>query len=318
MRLVMLGTGPFAVPTLRALATSRHEVLLVVTRPPQGRRPEPSPIHQAAETLNLPLWVPDTVNCTKAQKRLEALAADLLVVCDYGEILKPATLTTTRLGGINLHGSLLPKYRGAAPVQWAILRGEVETGNSVIQMTPGLDAGPCLGQQRTVIDPDEDAGQLEARLAVMGAELALRVLDDLAADTAQPIEQDARLASKAPCLKKEQGRIDWSCTAQEIKNLVRGLRPWPRGFTFWHRPDGKPLRLNIDRVRLADLPTGGGEVDRSAAAGTIIESAGQLLIATGSGGIEALELQPAGKRSMGAGEFLRGYPVRRGDRFGPE
>src|SRR4029453_14130360 len=135
-----------------------------------------------------------------AQERLHSLGADLLVVCDYGEILKPATLATTRLGGINLNGSLLPKYRGAAPVQRAILAGEIETGNSVIQMTPGLDAGPCLGQVRLAIDPDEDGGHLEARLSGVGAELVAGVVSQLAAGTAKPVEQDKQAASKAPRL----------------------------------------------------------------------------------------------------------------------
>lgn len=266
--------------------------------------------------LGLPVWAPGTVNCAEAQSRLTSQAADLLVVCDYGEILRPATLGTTRMGGINLHGSLLPKYRGAAPVQWAILHGDAETGNSVIQMTPGLDAGPCLGQQRTAIDPDEDAAQLEARLAAMGAELVLRVLDDLESGTAQPIIQDTRLASKAPRLKKEQGAIDWSHTAQEIKNQVRGLRPWPRAFTFLRRTDGEPLRLNIDRVALAELSTTDHGVDQRTPAGVVVSTAGRLLVATGGGGIEILELQPAGKRSMSATEFLRGYHLQPGARLG--
>src|SRR3954469_15396995 len=184
MRLIMLGTGPFAVPTLEALATTRHEIALVVSRPPTGRNPEASPLQRAGEQLNLPISSPETVNAPEAQQRLTSLNADLLVVCDYGEILKPETLATTRLGGINLHGSLLPKFRGAAPVQWAILSGEVETGNSVIQMTPGLDAGPCLAQQRTPIDPDEDAAQLEARLAALGGAAVLQVIDELESNRA--------------------------------------------------------------------------------------------------------------------------------------
>jgi methionyl-tRNA formyltransferase len=253
---------------------------------------------------------------------LKSLAADLLVVCDYGEILRPETLTVTRLGGINLHGSLLPKFRGAAPVQWAILTGEADTGNSVIQMTPGLDAGPCLGQQRTPIGPDEDAAQLEARLANMGAELVLRVIDELAAGTARPIEQESQFASKAPRLKKEQGAIDWSRSAQEIKNQVRALRPWPRAFTFLHRADGVPLRVNIDRVAIppaalaasvALIP--GDSVGHSP--GAVRDSNGRLFIATGDCALEILELQPAGKRSMPAADFLRGHRVRPGERFGP-
>jgi methionyl-tRNA formyltransferase len=148
MRIIFLGTGGFAVPSLRALCASEHEVALVVVRPPKGRRGElPAPMQLAAKELGAPVWTPESVNLPESQHRLRELAADLLVVCDYGEILRNETLATTRLGGINLHGSLLPKYRGAAPVQWAILNGENETGNTVIQMTPGLDAGPSLGQQ---------------------------------------------------------------------------------------------------------------------------------------------------------------------------
>jgi methionyl-tRNA formyltransferase len=257
---------------------------------------------------------------------LASLTPDLLVVCDYGEILRPETLATARIGGINLHGSLLPKYRGAAPVQWAILRGETETGNSVIQMTAGLDAGPCLGQQRTPIDPEEDAGQLEARLAAMGALLVCRVIDELEAGTAQPVSQDAQLASKAPRLRKEHGVIDWSRSAQEIKNQVRALRPWPRAYTFWHRAGAEPVRLTIDRVAVDPSTAGVTSVTpqpatpphTSATPGKVLENTARLIIATGNGAIEILELQPAGKRSMSAAEFLRGYRVPHGDRFGPE
>ena len=184
-------------------------------------------MQRAAESLGLRSLVARHGQRTEAQSRLTSLAADLLVVCDYGEILRPETLATARLGGINLHGSLLPKYRGAAPVQWAILRGETETGNSVIQMTPGLDAGPCLGQQRTPIDPDEDAGQLESRLASMGAELVLRVIDALETGTATPIEQDKSLASKAPRLKKEDGAIDWSRRPRRSKTRCAHCAPGP-------------------------------------------------------------------------------------------
>ena len=313
MRLIMLGTGPFAVPTLRALAADRsHEVALVVTRPPRGRNADASPMQQAAESLGISVWSPDTLNSTESQARLASLKPELLVVCDYGEILKPGVLTTARLGGINLHGSLLPKYRGAAPVQWAILRGETETGNTVFQITPGVDAGPCLGQQRTPIDPDEDAGQLEARLAEMGAELVCRVVADLAAGTARPVEQDRGQASKAPRLKKEDGVIDWTQPPQAIKDQVRALRPWPRAVTFWHRGQGGPLRLNIDRVAIVEAPVRG-----EAAPGTVLDAKGRLVVATGDGAVEVAELQPAGKRAMSAEEFLRGNRVGIGDIFGP-
>jgi methionyl-tRNA formyltransferase len=141
----MLGTGPFAVPTLRRLQASPHEVLRVITRPPRGRKAEPSPMQRAAEKLGMSVWLPETINGEAAVAELQSLEPDLLVVCDYGEILKPPVLAAAPHGGINLHGSLLPKYRGAAPVQWAVLNGDAETGNTVIQMTPGLDAGPILG-----------------------------------------------------------------------------------------------------------------------------------------------------------------------------
>lgn len=314
MRLIMLGTGPFAVPTLEKLAASPHEIALVITRPPTGRNAQASPLQRAGESLNLEVWAPATVNAPDAQSRIASLSPDLLVVCDYGEILRPETLATSRLGGINLHGSLLPKYRGAAPVQWAILNGDAETGNSVIQMTPGLDAGPLLAQQRTPIDPDEDAEQLETRLAAMGAEAVLAVVDQLQSGTAQSIAQDKSLASKAPRLKKEQGAIDWSRPGSEIKNQIRGLRPWPRAYTFWHRSGGEPMRLNIDCVATMSVAVPAGA---ALPPGTILEATTKLLIAAGGSTIEVHELQPAGKRSMPAAEFLRGYRPASGEVLGP-
>jgi methionyl-tRNA formyltransferase len=307
----MLGTGPFAVPTLEALAKSPHEVALVVARPPKGRDAKASPLQRAGDSLRLEVWTPESVNLPESQARLANLHADLLVVCDYGEILRPATLATTRLGGINLHGSLLPKYRGAAPVQCAILHGETETGNTVIQMTPGLDAGPCLAQERTPIGPDEDAAELEKRLSQFGAELVLRVVDELAAGTAKPIEQNPSEASNAARLTKEQGAIDWSRPAAEIKNLVRAVQPWPRAYTFWHRDDATPMRLNIDRVQLASAPSA------NAIPGQVVDTTGRMLVATGDGALEILAVQAAGKRAMSAAEFLRGTRVSVGERLGP-
>ncbi len=309
MRLIMLGTGPFAVPTLQAL-TKQYELLLVVARPPQGRQPVASPMQQAAESLGLEVWLPESVNLPESQARLTSLAPDLLVVCDYGEILKSETLATARLGGINLHASLLPKFRGAAPVQWAVLRGEPETGNSVIQMTAGLDAGPCLGQQRTPINSEETAGELEARLALLGAELVCQVVQDLATGNIHSIEQDAAQASKARRLRKEDGNIDWAQPAREIKNRVRALRPWPRAFTNWHRKEGAPMRLNVDRVAMVTC-------ESKSLPGTVLEADARLVVSAGEHAIEILELQPAGKRTMSATDFLRGNRVTIGDRFGP-
>ncbi|MEM6654607.1 MAG: methionyl-tRNA formyltransferase [Planctomycetota bacterium] len=310
MRLIVMGTGPFAVPSLRALAASDHEVATVVCKPPRGRRSEPpAPMASAAESLGLPLWRPETVNSAEAQNQLAEFAADLMVVCDYGEILKDATLQTTRLGGVNLHGSLLPRHRGAAPVQWAILKGDTETGASVIQMTPGLDAGPILGVVTVAIDPDETAGELEDRLAPLGAELVLRVVNELASGTASSAPQDESLVTKAPRLDKSCAKINWTRPADWIKNHVRGLNPWPRAFTLVPRTKGDPLRLAVDRVQIA---AGGGEP------GTVLAAEERLVVACGEGAVELLIVQPAGKRAMPAADWLRGAKLAVGDVLGAE
>ena len=306
MRIVVLGTGPFAVPSLRLLCESEHEVVCAVSRPPKGRRAKPAPVTVAAEELGIEVWLPETVNSDEARNKLAEYQADLLMVCDYGEILKSSTLEVARLGGINLHGSLLPKYRGAAPVQWAVLNGDEETGNTVIQMTPGLDAGPSLGVQRIAIDEDETAGELEARMADMGAELVIKVVEQLEQGTTSPEPQDKNLATKAPRLHKQQGQIDWSQSAAQIKNQVRALQPWPRAFTHWQREDGEPIRLIVHRVRVeqsCSTETDPGEV---LSVGTILQ------VATGNGSLQLEQIQPAGKRAMTAEEFLRGYAVRPG------
>ena len=308
MRIALLGTGPFAVPTLRALYKSTHEVVCAVSRPPKGRRAVASPVQQAAEELGVEVWLPETVNCDESRACISDMNLDLTVVCDYGEILKPATLGLARLGEINLHGSLLPKYRGAAPVQWAVLNGEVETGNTVFQLTPGVDAGPCLGMQKLAIDPDETAGELEVRLAECGAELVMNIVEQLAAGTAQPLEQDKSKATKAPRLSKELGLIDWTKTAQQIHNQVRALQPWPRAYTNWQRSQQEPLRLIVHRSRLVG--------DRSdIAPGSVLKVDGTLVVSTGDGLIALEEIQPAGKRAMQAEEFLRGYQIQVGDQL---
>lgn len=313
MRIIALGTGPFAVPTLRRLVADGHEVLLVVTRPPRGRRSPPAPMALAAEELHLPLWQPETVNDDAGVARLAETGADLLAVCDYGEILKRPVLETTRLGAINLHGSLLPRWRGAAPVQWAVLAGDAETGNTVFHITPKLDAGPCLGVQRTPIDPDETAGELEDRLAEMGAELMSEAVAKLAAGTAEPVEQDAAAATKAPRLTKAHGAIDWSRAATEIKNQVRGLQPWPRAYTDLRRAgEDEPLRLIVHQAKVAVPEKQPGD----AAPGTVVEADKRLVVAAGTGSLELLTVQAPGKRAMPAADFLRGFPLATGDHMG--
>lgn len=310
MRILMMGTGPFAVPTFHVLCESEHEVLALVTRPERrgrgGRKPPPNPMQQAAEQRGLAVLTPESINTEAARAELAALRPDLLVVCDYGQILKAETLSIAPQGGVNLHGSLLPKYRGAAPIQWAIYHGEQETGASVIRMTPGLDAGPIVGQVRTQIGEEETAGELEPRLAALGAPLVLQVVEQIAADTVEALPQDAALATKAPRLKKEDGQIDWSRSAAQISNQIRAFEPWPRSYTDWRRGDREPLRLIVARAAVVESPS------LDAAPGTVVATAARLLVATGDGVLEIEEVQPSGKRVLSAAEFLHGYRLESG------
>ena len=194
------------------------------------------------------------MNTPEAAGQLAACRADLMVVCDYGQILTPATLAAARLGGINLHASLLPKYRGAAPINWAIYHGETETGVTVIQMTPKIDAGPCVAQARTPIGPEETAPELETRLAELGAGLVCQTTRRPGGrPTRCPATGHFALASKAPRLKKTDGLIDWSRPAAAIKDHVRAMEPWPQTYTFWHRQSGPPVRLILGQVAAVEL-----------------------------------------------------------------
>jgi len=318
MRLVLMGTGPFGAPTFRGLYGTHHQIVGVVTAPLRkwsGRGPAPlCPIRDLAHEHGTPIFDPEDVNTAEARARLSAFEAELLVVCDYGQILALDTLATARLGGVNLHASLLPKYRGAAPIHWALYHGETETGVTVIHMTPRVDAGPCIAQAQTPIDPDETAVELEARLSEVGAWLVRRTIDAMEAGTLDALPQNPALASKAPRLKKGDGQIDWSRPAVAVKNHVRAMQPWPKCFTHWHRPNGKPLRLILGPVQTAPSPKGD-----SPAPGTVLEAGGDRLIVAASDGAVALgTLQPAGKKPLPVPVFLNGYHVKPGERFGPE
>jgi methionyl-tRNA formyltransferase len=260
-----------------------------------------------------PIFDPEDINSEEGRAGLLNYGADLLVVCDYGQILSAQTLATARLGGMNVHASLLPRYRGAAPINWAIYHGETETGVSIIRMTPRVDAGPVVAQGRVPINPDETAVQLEKRLAEIAAWLVRRTLDNVEAGRLEALPQDPALASKAPRLKKTDGLIDWSRPALAIKNQVRAMEPWPKTYTFWHRGGGSPLRLILGPVTVLEVQTA------TAPPGAVLEAAGdRLAVAAGSGAVQVHSLQPAGKRMLSAAEFLRGYRVRPGDRLGAE
>lgn len=313
MRLVMMATGPFAVPTFRSLLDGRHTVAALVTsplRPSRGDAPAPGvAIRELARERNTPVFDPDDVNADAAREWLGNCQADLLVTCDYGQILSSATLAAARLGGVNLHASLLPKYRGAAPINWALYHGETETGATVIHMTPQIDAGPCIAQACTPIGPDETAAQLELRLAELGAKLALEAIDLLEAGPARALPQDPALASRAPRLKKSDGALDWRRPAEALRNQIRAFEPWPKCYTNWRRAEGAPVRLIVAGLRPAASP------QPEAAPGVVLEAEGDRLLVAAGGGEAALltAIQPAGKRLMHVEEFLRGYRVRVGD-----
>jgi methionyl-tRNA formyltransferase len=276
-------------------------------------------MRETAEAAGIPIEMPESVNSAAAQAYLRKLKSDLLVVCDYGQLLSAETLSLARLGGINLHGSLLPAYRGAAPVNWAIYDGCRETGVTVIHMTPRLDAGPALAKRVLPIKPQENAVELEQRLAVAGVEPILESIHLLATwdgESQLGEQQDTSQATKAPRLKKSDGNVDWNRTAQQIYDQLRAFTPWPGTFTFWHRREGEPVRVVVNEVD----PTPHWEPDDQPSPrppGTVVLSGTRLIIATGSGLLEIIQIQPAGKKPMAANAFLRGYPVAVGDRFGP-
>ena len=298
-----------------AILAAGHDVPVVVTRPTRPARGRkklpPNPMREVAEPLGMDIWAPDSINDPEVVQQLGEVGADLMVVCDYGQILSRDTLATTRLGGINLHGSLLPKYRGAAPVQWAVINGDSHSGVTVIHMTPKLDGGPTLVQVDTPIEAHETAETLEVRLSQLGVPAVLEAIELLASwdgkSTLGAI-QDSQEVTKAPRLTKQHGAICWSDSALDVINRHRGVQPWPGSFTLWDR--GKqPLRLLVKEMVLAEQHDSGepGEV--------IAAEDERLIVACGDGCVAFHQIQPAGKRLLTAGEFLRGYQIQPGIRF---
>lgn len=316
LRIAMLGTGDFAVPTFRVLLDSPHTVVGLVTQPERiGRghhQHAESAIKRLAIERGVPVLQPENVNTPEVLASLRSLNADLFVVAAYGQILSDELLGIPPRGSINVHASLLPKYRGAAPINYAIWKGETETGVSIIQIQPRLDAGPILAVVKTPIGPRETAGELEERLAHLGPEPTLRVIDQNVAGTLSPVPQDPALVVRAPKLKKQQGLINWSQSAAQIDCHVRAMQPWPNAFTFVHSAGKKPQRLIVLEIE----PRSATE---TAPPGHVLASApGTLLVATGTAPVEIVRLQPEGKRAMIADEFLRGNPLRPCECLGPE
>ncbi len=310
LRVVFFGTPAFAVPTLDALLASRHSIAGVVTQPdrPRGRGQKVSdaPVKHRALAASLPVLQPARLKDETFLAALAAFDADLGIVAAYGKILTEAVLETPRLGMINVHASLLPKYRGAAPVHRAIIDGGRETGVTIMRVVKALDAGAMLAVVRRPIGPMETSAEVEHDLAGLGAALLLSTVDALADGPVAETPQDDAASTYARRLTKEDGLIDWSQGARRIHDLVRGLHPWPHAFTHY-REDRVIVLRTEPSPETADVP-----------GGTILRAAGgDLAVATGDGVLRLLEIQAEGKRPMSARDFLGGHRLAPGERLGP-
>jgi len=313
MRILFMGSGALACPSLSALLDDgTHEVIAAVTQPdrPRGRGLEAAacPAKERLAGTDVPLLCPPDVNDPGVVARLQAYRPDVVVVAAYGQILRSGILSLPPRGCVNLHASLLPKYRGAAPIQWAIANGEPFSGVTTMYMNERMDAGDILLQKRIAIGRDEAAPRLHDRLAREGAGLLLQTLADIGRGAAKPIAQVEADASYAPKLKKEDGRMDWSLPAETIYNRWRGFQPWPG--SFCRRPAGRQGRLKVLQVRVEPADGRRGEP------GEVLDVAGPgPLVAAGRGVLRLLEVQPEGKKPMPAAAYLRGHPLAAGDRL---
>ena len=315
MKIVFCGTPNFAVPTLQALLAAGHEIALVVSQPdrPVGRSQQLTapPVKQAALAAALPVTQPEKIRSNaEFRAQLESIAPDVIVVVAYGRIIPPWMLVLPRLGCINLHGSLLPKYRGAAPIQWAIAMGDAFTGNTTMLLEEGLDTGPILLQQTIEIRPDQTAIDLFDLFAKAGAPLVVQTLDGLATGTIHPQPQNHDGATYAPLLDREDGRMDFAArSAHELYNRWRGFQPWPGAFTSL---DGKKLIVH----RLAVAEPNSGDFSHAEPGQIRIESHRLFAACAESTWLEFLELQFEGKKRLPAAEFLRGSQLPAGARLG--
>jgi methionyl-tRNA formyltransferase len=312
MRVIFMGTPEFAVPPLARLIEDGHEVVSVFTQPdkPAGRgnRLQPPPVKQFAMDRNIPVHQPARIkNNEEVRAIFEGSAADVCIVAAYGKILPEWLLRIPRLGCINVHASLLPKYRGAAPINWAIANGERETGITIMQMDAGMDTGAMLAARPVEIGPGETAPELARRLARTGAELLSETLPRISRGEIQPLAQDDREATYAPILKREDGLIDWGLTAREIANRVRAFQPWPGTYTVF-----RGVRLILWRAREAK-PTGPEGIEPATI--IAIEKSGMTVACAGPSSLLIEEVQVEGKRRVGARDFANGMRLSAGDRI---
>jgi methionyl-tRNA formyltransferase len=307
MRVVFLGTPEFAVPSLDALVASGHSVLAVFTQPdrPKGRGQQlaESPVKQAAGRLGIPVFQPERIRRPESFEQLRSFQADLMVVVGYGQIIPQSIIDLPPLGILNVHASLLPKYRGAAPIQWAIADGETTTGVTIMQIDAGLDTGDMLAKASTNIGAEETAPELSVRLAEIGAQLLVSTVAEIASGKAKREKQNDSEATLAPILKKEDGRIDWTTPARQIDNRRRGFTPWPGAYTSFR---GQPISL----IRTEPID------DRSLVSAVVNVEGKKLLVGTGDGALVITEVQPGGKKRMSAEAFINGYKPQSGERMG--
>jgi methionyl-tRNA formyltransferase len=300
--IIFMGTPDFAVPSLHLLSREGYDVALVVTQPDRpkgrGRKRVAPPVKRKALELNLEVLQPSTLNSKKFTDQIKHIQPDFLVVIAFGHILSEKILQLPKFGAINIHASLLPEYRGPAPIQWAIINGDSQTGITTMFMDKGMDTGNVLLTKKEPILPEDTAATLHDRLANTGADLLIKTLKDYAAHKLIPIAQDHSKATYAPLLKKQDGHINWQKSAEELEPFIRGMTPWPGAFTFHNE-----TRLKI--LKAAPIPERVAE-----AAGTILKAfPDELRVATGKGALSILEIQgPSGKR-LGVADFLRGYKL---------
>ncbi len=307
MKVVFMGTPDFAVPCLERLVSDGHDVMAVYTQPdkPKGRGHHmmPPPVKETALKYNIPVYQPQKLRTSDAYEVLSSIKPDIIIVVAYGQILPKNILDIPEYGCVNIHASLLPRYRGAAPIQWCVVNGETVSGVTSMQMDVGLDTGDMLIKAETPVGENETAGELHDKLSVMGAQVMSDTIKALEKGEITPEKQDDSLSNYAPMLTKELCPIDWNLTANEVHNKVRGLSPWPGATAVC-----SDKLFKIHKTGLAGKVKG--------ASGEITESGKRLVVACGDGnGVEIITLQAQGKKAMPAADFLRGNPIPAGEKF---
>ncbi|WP_028580819.1 methionyl-tRNA formyltransferase [Desulfogranum japonicum] len=308
LRIVFMGTPDFAVPSLQALLDSPDDVIGVVCQPDRkkgrGRKLMPPPVKQLAEAAGLPIFQPESIKTDEFFTTIEQLNPDLMVVVAYGKILPSRVLRYPRLGTINVHGSLLPKYRGAAPIQWAVMNGDPETGVTIMQMDEGMDTGDILYPVKLPVTREDTAGTMFDKLSELGGKALATAIEQLKQGNLTPVPQDEAQASHAPMLKKEQGHLDWSLQAETLHSLIRGLDPWPSAYGF----------LNDKRFRFFSPEVVNKQATEPPGTIALADSSG-LLIATATDYLRIREIQPEGKKRMPVQDCLNGLRITPGDQF---